>query len=162
MKILISSPTHGIVEVLMDEEDYIKFKDHKFYVWGTKRHYSLYLNGYAPGNKRDSLRMHRIIMNASKTDIVDHINGNALDNRKENLRLTTYLINNQNARKRKDGVTSKHKGVHWCKVRQSWKAQIQLSGKKVSLGSFKTEIEAAKAYNNALDKFNSASPKNVL
>lgn len=158
----VSSPTHGIVEVFMDDDDYIKFKDYKFYVWGTKRHYSLYLNGYAPDNKKDSLRMHRVIMNAVKNDIVDHVNGNALDNRKENLRITTYLTNNQNARKRKDGVTSKFKGVSWCVKARKWRAQIQVSKKKMNLGSYQTELEAAKAYNDALDKFNSASPRNVL
>ena len=91
---------------------------------------------------------------------MDHINGNPLDNRRENIRITTSLINNQNARKRKDGHTSCYKGVH--KVLKRWKSQIQIEGKKLSLGTHSTESEAALAYNNALDLYSSKSPKNII
>ena len=41
-------------------------------------------------------RFHRMIMNASKTQFVDHINKNRADNRKHNLRLCSKSENMQN------------------------------------------------------------------
>jgi hypothetical protein len=118
--------------------------------------------GYAPGFWRSALRMHRLILGASPGEIVDHINGDPLDNRRENLRITTSLVNNQNAKKRRDGLTSKHKGVHFCKVSKRWKAQIQIDKKKISLGSYRSEIEAATVYNRAIDFYGIESPKNII
>ena len=43
-------------------------------------------------------------------------------------------------------LTSQYRGVHWCKVSKKWKAQIQYEGKKMCLGSFDNEREAALAY----------------
>ena len=158
----ILSPKYGLVNALFDHEDWFEYREWSKYVWGSKRHTGLYVMAYPPGDRKKALRIHRMIMKAKPGEIVDHINGNPLDNRKENLRITTSLVNNQNARKRKDGVTSKHKGVSWCKSSKKWKAQIQINKKKKSLGSYKTEIEAAIAYNKALDFYDVKSPRNSI
>lgn len=162
MTIKVLSQKHGEQEFLIDEEDYKRLIEYKFYAWTTQRHYGLYINCYSPDDKMNPKRLHRIIMNAKKGEIVDHINGNPLDNRKQNLRIVTSLINNQNARKRKDGVTSRFKGVSWCKINKKWKAQIQISGKKIALGSYDQELLAAEAYNNAIDRYDVKSPKNKI
>ncbi len=88
--------------------------------------------------------------------MVDHINGNGLDNRKCNLRVTNSTVNNQNARKRKNAVTSKFKGVHKIsniKYTKRWVAQIRVNKKHHHLGYHLTELEAAKAYNEAVLKY---------
>ncbi len=76
---------------------------------------------------------------------IDHVNGRRGDNRFSNLRLATRA---QNAQNMKVPVTntSGFVGVSWDKSRQKWSAQIQLNGKKVSLGRFQTAEEASAAY----------------
>ena len=44
---------------------------------------------------------------------------------------------------------SKYRGVTWYAPRKTWRARIGFSGKKTVLGYFKTEEEAALAYNIA-------------
>jgi hypothetical protein len=95
--------------------------------------------------------LHRIIMNAPDGMEVDHINHDKLDNRKSNLRLATGSQNNQN-RLPKPGKI--FKGFSWRSDAKSWAARIwdvkKPPGKRlVHLGYFKTEIEAAAAYNAA-------------
>lgn len=84
--------------------------------------------------------------------VIDHINGNRLDNRVINLRPVTRSCNSQK-RDLRDGTKKKYsvyKGVTAIKYKNStyWMARITL-GKTKSLGNFKTEIEAALAYNKA-------------
>jgi len=95
-----------------------------------------------------SMHLHRLIMKCfdPKTQ-VDHINRNTLDNRKCNLRLCSKSQNNAWGVKRKDGVTSKYKGVCWTKKDGRWKAAICKNGKTVKQKLFKTEVEAALMYN---------------
>jgi hypothetical protein len=85
--------------------------------------------------------------------VVDHINNNKLDNRIENLQIITQR---ENSFKTNNIYTSKFKGVHLKKdkykdkIYTSWVAQIQINGINNYLGSFKTEMEAHNAYQNAL------------
>ena len=68
-------------------------------------------------------------------DILDHIDGNKLNNRIENLRECTEVQNCYNAKTPKNN-TSGIKGVSWSKRLKKWRAQIQVNGKKKSLGFF--------------------------
>lgn len=145
--IYVYSSKYGKIVVTMDFEDLPLIKDRRVYVWSTNRHSSLYALVQVENGR--ALRLHRIITKAPEGLIVDHINGMALDNRKINLRTTTQANNNKNAKKRNNAKSSKYKGVHFSKREGKWKSQIQLNGMKKALGTFSTEIEAAKAYNNA-------------
>jgi len=90
--------------------------------------------------------MHRVIMEASKEQLVDHINGNTLDNRKENLRFANKSQNASNTVKSRG--KSKYKGVWYQPSRKKpWKAELTHNNTKFSLGSYATEEEAALAYN---------------
>ena len=61
---------------------------------------------YAKYNKTfSSVKMHRLIMNASAGVQVDHANGDGLDNRRSNLRLCTHVENMHNSGKYKNNTS---------------------------------------------------------
>jgi len=97
------------------------------------------------GNKKKRVFMHRLIMNAPEGLVVDHIDRNGLNNRKCNLRLCTKAQNVQNSRPRRNR-SSKYKGVFWNKLNKKWSASIHKGDKRIYLGGFDDEIEAALAY----------------
>ncbi|MBA7615651.1 hypothetical protein ES703_22936 [subsurface metagenome] len=103
-----------------------------------KRYARRYENG-------QTIYMHREIMNAPSNMEIDHKNGNGLDNRKENLRLSTKSENQMNSKKRRDG-SSIFKGVDCIKKTKKWRARITTKYKRIHLGYFNSEIEAAEAY----------------
>ena len=131
-------------EAIVDDEDYEYLNQFK---WHDEHGYAL-RNLPKFNGKRPRLRMHRIIINCPNNMEVDHINGNTLDNRKCNLRICTRKENIYNVTKRKN-TTSIYKGVSLHKQSKKWKASISLNKKDIYLGLFKTEKEAAKAYNEA-------------
>lgn len=99
--------------------------------------------------------LHRLIMgvmDAGRSVYVDHIDGNGLNNYRTNLRVTDNMGNQRNARKSLSAKTSSsYKGVSSRSDNKSkpWLAYITLSGKQKNLGHYRTQEEAATAYNNA-------------
>lgn len=135
--------SRGKVAVI-DDGDYSLIKDYHWFAVNPGKTF------YATGHRsmidgvRKKVSMHRLIMGAQSNEVVDHINGNGLDNRRSNLRLCTRSENQWN-RHRTCG-TSKYKGVCWASMMKKWKAAIRYYGKRINLGFFDTEDEAAKAY----------------
>ena len=75
---------------------------------------------------------------------IDHINGNCSDNRISNLRDVSHMKNCENKRKARADNKSGLLGV--SKADNSWRAQIQVNGKKFHIGVFETKEEAHLAY----------------
>ena len=79
-------------------------------------------------------------------DMIDHIDQNKLNNRIDNLRLTDGSGNNQNRqRPHRRGATSRFRGVHRTPDNR-WVAGITINRVRHYLGTFNTEIQAARAY----------------
>lgn len=87
---------------------------------------------------------------------IDHINGNPSDNRIQNLRLVTMSENMRN-KKRYGSNTSGIVGVALrSDMREGtarWRAQINIDGKSIKIGSFKTQEEAITARREAEMRF---------
>jgi hypothetical protein len=82
---------------------------------------------------------------------VDHINGNQDDNRVENLRWATQHQQTQNTKKHPG--SNKYKGVNFVKNNNNWRVVIRVNGKQIWIGAFESEIDGAKAYNEAAIKY---------
>jgi len=98
--------------------------------------------------KSKRIYMHRQIMDTPEDLVCDHVNHDGLDNRRGNLRNCTTSQNNAN-RRCAPTATSQYLGVSWDKRRRKWVAYIKKEGKQRFLGSFDSEIDAAKAYDRA-------------
>ena len=127
--------------------------DDSDYEWLSHWKWSYLPGGYAV--RRDPtitpiklVYMHRAIIGAKDGEIVDHANGQKLDNRRSNLRLATRSNNASNQKKR-SSTKAKYKGVIWRQNAQRWQGYIGTMGKWIHLGYFDSEIEAAKAYDEA-------------
>ena len=90
----------------------------------------------------------RMALSAQGGDFVDHINGNTLDNRRSNLRIASVLENSQNTRIRSDNNTG-YKGVGYVPASGKYRAYIGVNSKFISLGTYETPEEAARAYDEA-------------
>lgn len=107
------------------------------------------------------IKMHRLILGISDPKIkVDHRDRNPLNNQRNNIRSCNLAQNNCNATSAKNS-TSKYLGVsfHKGEVKRktrtglkvynspAWRATIFKDYKQINIGRFKTEQEAALAYN---------------
>lgn len=131
--------------LLLDDDDYDRLSR---YAWranihkGSKPYFGRRLSN---GN---IILIHREILDAPDGFLVDHINGDTCDNRKANLRIATHSQSQQNKGKTLRPTSSQYKGVHLHKGR--WVSEIRINkDKRLHLGNFTDEKEAAKAYDDA-------------
>lgn len=122
---------------IVDDEDYEYLNQWKWYVYIDKIYRYAIRTDY---KTRKRIKMHRVILNAPSNLFVDHIDHDGLNNQRNNIRLCTNTQNQWNMRGRRNGL----KGVSVEKY--CFRAAIKYQNKTIHLGSFKTEIEAAKAY----------------
>ena len=140
--------------VLIDEDDYLnvfrvkkkgKYKKPfvSWFPWRKDKFSTIYaLSGLG--------KMHRYILCLKKNDGIstDHKNGDGLDNRRCNIRICTSRENSQNRKKDRTGK-QRFKGVHFLTEKNfthPYLAHIGFNGKTIKIGTFKTDKEAAKAY----------------
>jgi len=137
---------------ILEQEDYYRLRNFKWIVHGTGHNLYAVRYKFVGPNRTWKFSMHREIMKPKDRRFVDHRNCDSLDNRRSNLRFATPAENIHNRRKRKN-TTSQYLGVHFCKTESNWHCKITRRGKGIRIGRFRSEIEAAKAYDKAAKKY---------
>jgi hypothetical protein len=142
---------HGLV-ALVDDQDYAAVSAHKWSAACKHGFWYAHRRVMLPNGIATIVSMHREILGLDASDkrVVDHINHNGLDNRC-NIRPCTQTQNHFNAHSFRG--TSRYKGVHWHRSNKHWVAKLKMNGKPIHLGCFKSEVDAARAYNNSATQF---------
>ncbi len=128
------------------------------HLWHELTQHQWYVNrwGYAAGrhNGKTTL-LHRLIWQLlhptdtiSQNMCLDHIDNNRLNCKSSNLRVVSRAVNARNKRKR-EGSTSRYRGVCWNSQCQKWQASISVQTRTKYLGLFETEELALAAYETA-------------
>jgi len=133
------------VYAMVDNEDYFVLRNMK---WRMHKSYTTNCFYAVTSVGESSIAMHLFIVNAPKGFEVDHKDGNGLNNQKINLRACTHQQNGSNLRKNKKNTTG-FKGVHFNTSRNTFQSYITPNRKHIYLGSYKTDQEAALAYDEA-------------
>lgn len=133
--------TQGKV-ALVDDEIFEWVSQWNWYAMRSKNTYYAYR--YVSKGGKHALAMHREILGIKDCKIQgDHRDGNGLNNQRYNLREATSAQNQAN---RGSFGKSKYKGVFKMNNRPGYISKISNNRKNKHLGYFRSEIEAAKAY----------------
>lgn len=141
---------------IVDDEDFVwlsqwKWQAIKFEnVWYARR------SDYSDG-KNKPVYMHRALLGKRAGPQTDHLNRNGLDNRKENLTPCIHQANRFN--KDRSNLTSEFFGVSFNSRSKKWCADIKRYGKTKHIGAFKSEVDAARAYNTEAFKIHGTSAR---
>jgi hypothetical protein len=136
---------------IVDPEDFDELNKFSWYAMSGTHSFYAYRSVTILGRKK-AIAMHHQIMPPPASFVIDHDNHEGLDNRKSNLRLATISQNNCNRRRRPDAGRSKYRGIDFDKRLKKWRARIRFNNKRILLGYFDNEIDAAKAYDEAARK----------
>jgi hypothetical protein len=131
--------------VLVDDDDFAAVTALRWHVHRSRR--SIYaVHERRPNGKKTRIFLHHFLVGRRAGKVVDHINGNGLDNRRSNLRICDPIDNSRNRRPNKG---TKFKGVSKVAGASTFSARIQGKNYQIHLGCFRTQVEAALAYDAA-------------
>jgi hypothetical protein len=140
----------------VDPADYERLRKYEWMAVKRRNGGSFYAHRYVTNKKTGKEKivfMHREIIKAPKGMLIDHINHDGMDNRSANLREAMPWQNICHRKKYSGKYTSKYIGVSRSKGKRKWEAQVGHNKKTIRLGSFDSEVEAAKARDRAAKKY---------
>lgn len=145
----VSTPKFPNTFAQVDDEDFNKVKTGvKWSVCSRPNKTGIYVARHIrKNNKYVEQKLHRVIIDCSKKEVVTFKDRNALNCCKENLIvLKNYVGVGQGQHKTKNKKTSIYKGVCWSKEKKRWIATTSIKCKHVFIGYFDSEEAAALAY----------------
>lgn len=140
-------------EAIIDDEDFDKVSRYRWYSDVKKRRVYAGRSERGDDGLPRSISMHRFILGHCGNLGVDHIDGNGLNNQKSNLRICTQTENLRAFQRKRHSATSKYRGVSWSSDRKKWLSQIVVNKKTINLGRYEDDMDAAKSYNIAAEKY---------
>ena len=139
-------------QAVVDAADYTDLSQHNWSAWMSPSGTVYARRNMRRGGKRGTLYLHQQVLGYAPRGLeIDHINGNSLDNRRCNLRFCTHQQNSCNRLPNRTKLT-KYKGVKKHNNCNRYEAKLKTLGKWHYLGLYKTQEEAALAYNEAAKK----------
>lgn len=148
-KILIESDEISLIfikgiAIKVDTDNLDLIRQYSWHIKKSKDSKDYVRASFTENGKTKRITLHRLIMNAKSDEMIDHIDGNTMNNMKCNLRKCNKNQNMWNRQKHKT-AQSIFKGVRITEY-GTYRARISYNNKRMELGTFKTESEAAKAY----------------
>lgn len=149
---------------------YLKSKTHTRSIERSKQinYLGYYYVDLSKNGKKYRKTVHQLVMTAFYPnfhygDLVNHIDGNKLNNRLDNLEPTTPSDNevhkySHNLGKKPGKSIYRNVSIRKIKYKTttyiSYTASVKIQNKRIYIGSFKNEIDAAKAVDNYWDSVN--------
>ncbi len=138
---------------IVDDEDFEWLNSYKWHAAVMGRHvYATRIERVKTTKKRKTVYMHREVLKPKANQLCDHIDFDGLNNTRANLRVATKEQNQIHARAQRNR-TSAYKGVMKASTVGRWIALVTTKGKHTYRGTYKTEEEAATAYNEGAKKY---------
>lgn len=145
--------------ILLTQNKVVKIDDSDFewaarFSWHATKSGKRFYARRREGWKGKLFSMHRELLVAPEGKDVDHIDGDGLNNQRSNLRIVSRSQNLCGFLRKKEGATSRFRGVCWDSTEKKWLAQIRTNQKNKYLGRFDSELLAAEAYRRAQEERN--------
>lgn len=142
--------------VLLDTEDYLEVVGASTIRVCRAKEDSPYARVFTGG---EDLHLHRAITGALPGEEVTFLDKNTLNCTRSNLRVVTRSVVSARSKKRAN-TSSIYKGV--SRYRGGWAAEVSCNSERYRLGTFKSEVAAAKAYDaKAKELFGDLSTVNL-
>jgi AP2-like factor, euAP2 lineage len=141
-------------KVKIDQEDRELIEQHTWRVITSPHGRYRVVSSMKIGGKIKTITLGNFLMKPPKgKQVYSRRFNEGLDFRKENLIVCTMKERQRLLPKRKINTSSRFRGVSWQQSSKKWRAAIQVEGKNINLGEYKTEESAAVAYNQAAKKY---------
>ncbi len=141
---------HPNIRVKIDREDLARLNEHKWRVTtGTTGRQRVVTSVRTPKGVRN-ITLGKFLMKPAKDKQVYPRRFNeGFDYRKSNLLVCTLSERQRLLPKNRKKATSSFRGVSFSQVDSKWRAAIEVDRRAINLGHFKSEVQAALAYNAA-------------
>lgn len=141
------------MKVKIDKEDQERVTQHSWRVTkGTTGRMRVVTSIRTPDGVK-TVTLGRFLMKPTKgKQVYPRRFNEGLDYRKSNLVVCTLQERQRLLPKKRTQTSSSYRGVSFSRTHKKWRAGIEVNGRSINLGMFKTEDAAADAYNKAARK----------
>lgn len=160
----IKTTTGELIE--FDDQDYEVLRYQGIF-WSPDRNHVM-VTWKSQSGKKTAAPVAKLMMGVEGKSIIHYKDKNPFNLRRDNIILIDHQTAHFKQQKQRshngNNPTSVYKGVSWNKFAKKWSASIKANYKKIHLGYFHQEIDAAREYNRAaIEYFGSEYSKlNVL